>query len=1217
VDPGPDPEDPTNDPEDPISDPGVDPGTGSGDTDEPSQPSSPPGDGEGSEFLGCIGFEELALGTIYHPPSLSDPVGDEFTVSSSGGSLSFLVSLVGSLEATSMGMYGDNYQVTVEDGGKAGVSGHELHIENTWLRFRPAVVLSEGLELHFGIWGGEDKYHEGIGDLLNLNLNGVWAGPVETLIELDGKMVGGVLISVSEGEDVNEHGTLKLQGRIEHFTIGGSELWLDEICLLGGEELPKPPEDPNPSQPLPEDCIEFNELTLGQTWEWPTRGPLPPNRVTLGRFKVEGEQGFMKAEVVMPTHIDRLVKWTSDSADGGVRRTIVEGIEPPLEHTDDPGVERLPRSVRVETGGMFGNKAGSYGNELHVVGQSLLFLFDQPFPAPGIMLNLGIHGGPDKYAPHHGDWITLYVNKTMSNGGSGLMFQSLKQLDGLTLPGVELEVPLDSNGDDLGQLIIKGDVYQFEIVAEPMTGYASEFWVDRICLWHGNDPSEPPSVLPPPLPPADPPEDPQMPSSPICELVVYSGHDDGIFPSGGDPDPLSSDWTFPNAMVQQSVFLMELTTLGLNSDWVTFERANGWDARVGKGDLFIGESAPYGGGAYTSPAFGTAGGLAAGNARGSVDYYGVDNRLTFTLFENGHDVSTDEPCIGEMDGSNDTDRGINTTPEGIHFIEVLPSESSEGGLEILLEYPVPAIGMYVGGVEASKRPIMVEITLANGIVIQRPSDLIPGPLDVGGMQFLGYRTPDLALADCYIKAVRFVELYVAGDAAHLRDIFVIDDLIYVAAEERARLDSNALPGQLGAIYGGRVIYRGDSDRPIRDVSIKAQGQPGTMIQSDQDGSFAFESDSEEIFKLEATKEDWSEIRSGLDVADVVLARKHILFHERLASSLSMVAADVNADQSIDVADILDMKKVILAREDQFSLDAQGNPRSPWRFFNLSFASLKPEETFGQMLAHQYLFHDPLSSLSDRDRFVAVKLGDINGDWQPDTSSAQGLGATPSMGWGIPQGRAGGLQLGVVTEQPSGDLVLPLYLDYPEPLLGMQGDLSWNPEVLVLKSVHSSALAGLDAHRLASSATGRTRFIWDDATASGVNIDVSSPVLTFRFKRLKQGGSPLELGGIKIVGVKGEFEDRGARAIYLESINRTRRTFNGNIKLISHDDQGLAILVHTAGDFSYRLQSSTDLTGGLWKDLMLVESQETWQTISLPAEEMGAFLRMVPIQALND
>ncbi|MEK9864286.1 MAG: hypothetical protein VW804_14130, partial [Verrucomicrobiota bacterium] len=60
-----------------------------------------------------------------------------------------------------------------------------------------------------------------------------------------------------------------------------------------------------------------------------------------------------------------------------------------------------------------------------------------------------------------------------------------------------------------------------------------------------------------------------------------------------------------------------------------------------------------------------------------------------------------------------------------------------------------------------------------------------------------------------------------------------------------------------------------------------------MIQSDQDGSFAFESDSDEIFKLEATKEDGSEIRSGLDVADVVLARKHILFHERLASSLSM------------------------------------------------------------------------------------------------------------------------------------------------------------------------------------------------------------------------------------------------------------------------------------------------------------------------------------------
>lgn len=73
----------------------------------------------------------------------------------------------------------------------------------------------------------------------------------------------------------------------------------------------------------------------------------------------------------------------------------------------------------------------------------------------------------------------------------------------------------------------------------------------------------------------------------------------------------------------------------------------------------------------------------------------------------------------------------------------------------------------------------------------------------------------------------------------------------------------------------------------------------------------------------------------------------------------------------------------------------------------------------------------------------------------------------------------------------------------------------------------------------------------------------------------------------------------------------------NQRFVMGGGGGLAILVHTAGDFSYRLQSSTDLTGGLWKDLMLVESQETWQTISLPAEEMGAFLRMVPIQAWNE
>lgn len=54
----------------------------------------------------------------------------------------------------------------------------------------------------------------------------------------------------------------------------------------------------------------------------------------------------------------------------------------------------------------------------------------------------------------------------------------------------------------------------------------------------------------------------------------------------------------------------------------------------------------------------------------------------YLAHDNGHAAGIDEPGIGDMDGSNDSDRGINTTPGGFHFLEALPSENQPGGLAI-------------------------------------------------------------------------------------------------------------------------------------------------------------------------------------------------------------------------------------------------------------------------------------------------------------------------------------------------------------------------------------------------------------------------------------------------------------------------------------------------------------------------------------------------------
>ena len=268
-----------------------------------------------------------------------------------------------------------------------------------------------------------------------------------------------------------------------------------------------------------------------------------------------------------------------------------------------------------------------------------------------------------------------------------------------------------------------------------------------------------------------------------CEFMVHTARADG--PSnGGSPDPwIPLRWTYTPAQGEQGMFFSHLASLGLGYDIVTFEQANGWSPVNGQGDQFAGTdkssaSDYHVAGARTSAAYNRHGVLSNGTASGNVDYFGPDNLVTFELYNNGHVVDPpDEPGIGDMDGSNNTDRGVNTTPSGYHFLEVLPSERSEGGLSVQFDMPVAAVGFYLMGVEQSKRDVEFYLQLANGSYVDASSEVTKGPYQQGGVQFIGYHVLDLSDKGCYIKSIKLVEPY-NGEPSGDRDIFAIDDLVY-------------------------------------------------------------------------------------------------------------------------------------------------------------------------------------------------------------------------------------------------------------------------------------------------------------------------------------------------------------------------------------------------------------------------------------------------------
>lgn len=145
-----------------------------------------------------IDFDDLTVGDQYG-------VGETFT---SGAAGLAVLPLVPATEGIGF--------VMVDPAGDAGGSGLELFVNDALADFSfPTRV--DGISLRF-------LHGTGVG---RLALNGVARDTSFGFPELDGQTIGGVLVSIVEGEAGDE---MTLDGRIRSFAIGGVELYVDDVA---------------------------------------------------------------------------------------------------------------------------------------------------------------------------------------------------------------------------------------------------------------------------------------------------------------------------------------------------------------------------------------------------------------------------------------------------------------------------------------------------------------------------------------------------------------------------------------------------------------------------------------------------------------------------------------------------------------------------------------------------------------------------------------------------------------------------------------------------------------------------------------------------------------------------------------------------------------------------------------------------------------------------
>ncbi len=132
---------------------------------------------------------------------------------------------------------------------------------------------------------------------------------------------------------------------------------------------------------------------------------------------------------------------------------------------------------------------------------------------------------------------------------------------------------------------------------------------------------------------------------------------------------------------------------------------------------------------------------------------------------------------------------------------------------------------------------------------------------------------------------------------------------------------------------------------------------GQLRSSVRQGQFSAIVPNFNNFKLYPIKDD--NPLNGVSTFDLILMSKHILGNQLITDKYTLIAADVNNSGKITTGDVVELRKMILGVQKDFS-----NNKS-WRFFN-EFMKETVDST--QNLCNY--------------NFTAVKIGDINGNANP-------------------------------------------------------------------------------------------------------------------------------------------------------------------------------------------------------------------------------------------
>ncbi len=296
------------------------------------------------------------------------------------------------------------------------------------------------------------------------------------------------------------------------------------------------------------------------------------------------------------------------------------------------------------------------------------------------------------------------------------------------------------------------------------------------------------------------------------------------------------------------------------------------------------------------------------------------------------------------------------------------------------------------------------------------------------------------------------------------------------------------PDTTGGLIGGKIAYVNEANIPGVSVYLRQNDSLPTDI-TDNNGNYLLDN-TVEGKNYQIMPKMKGSIRSGLSTIDIIKLRRHLTGEELLGNPYSIIAADVNRDNQLNVQDLLQLRMMLLLNLEAFP------GIEPWRFVDKGYQFQNPQSPLKEAFREIYNIqnHNKTDMTID---FVGVKIGDLDGSaYEAPVDDASAITNRSLTNWK--------LTLHDTNFEAGAEVKVPVYAAETKTINGIQFTMKFDPSALRFTGLSEDTQLLGGTFGLNRLTEGFVTYTWDELAGTEINKD--ELLLAFVFEAIENGNT---------------------------------------------------------------------------------------------------------------